>query len=225
MCSNGFIIIHYTKISYNLKMKRKISKIGILGGAFNPPHFGHLILAKTALKKLNLEKIIFLPSGIPPLKKENLAPARDRFFMTKLLIEGSPHFEISDYEIEKKKKCFTIDTLKFFRKKYKNEKIFWLIGEDSLREIIEGKWKGGLKVLDLAQFVVFTRPNHQFNLRKLPKKFRERAKKVLKKIIKINLKVPISATEIREKIKKGGEINYLVTKKVLNYIKEKKLYV
>jgi len=206
-------------------MKRKISKIGILGGAFNPPHFGHLILAKTALKKLNLEKVIFLPSGIPPLKKTNLAPAKDRFFMTKLLIEESPRFEISDYEIKKKKKYFTIDTLKFFRKKYKNKKVYWLIGEDSLREIVEGKWKRELKVLDLAQFVVFTRPYHKFNLKKLPKKFRQRAKKVLEKIIKINLKVPISATEIREKIKKGGEINYLVTKKVLNYIKEKKLYV
>ncbi len=205
-------------------MERKISKIGILGGTFNPPHFGHSILAKTAFKRLNLEKIIFLPSGIPALKKEKLVLAKDRFLMTKFLIEGSPHFKLSDYEIKKKKKCFTIETLKFFRKKLKNCQIFWLIGGDSLREIIEGKWKGDLKVLDLAQFVVFTRPHYQFNLKKLPKNFKERAKKVFKKVIKINLDIPISATEIRERIKKRKNITSLVPKKVLNYIKEKKLY-
>ena len=205
-------------------MIRKISKIGILGGAFNPPHLGHLILAKTALKKLNLEKVIFLPSGIPPLKTNNLAPVKDRFLMTKFLIGKKPHFEVSDYEIKKKKKSFTIETLKFFKKNYKNKKIYWLIGEDSLREIIEGKWKRGLQVLNLAKFVVFTRPNHRFNLKELPKKFRKRAKEVLKQVIKINLKIPISATEIRKRIKKGEKIDYFLPKKVLNYIKEKKLY-
>lgn len=206
-------------------MKRKTSKIGILGGTFNPPHLGHLILAELALKKLNLEKVIFLPSGIPPLKKDNLAPAKDRFLMTKFLIEKKPHFEISDYEIKKKKKSFTIDTIKFFKRKFKNYQLFWLIGEDSLREIVEGKWKGNLEVLDLAQFVVFTRPNHQFNLKKLPKKFKKRAEKVLKKIIKMNLNLPISATEIRRGIKRGKKIDSFLPKKVLNYIKEKKLYV
>jgi len=205
-------------------MGRKTSKIGILGGAFNPPHLGHLILAKTALKKLNLEKVIFLPSGIPPLKKEKMPSAKDRFLMTKLLIKGKPCFEVSNYEIKKKKKSFTIETLKFLKKNYKNKKIYWLIGEDSLREIIEGKWKGGLKVLNLAKFVIFTRPSHQFNLKKLPKKFRKRAKEVLQKIIKINLNLPISATEIRKRIKRGEKIDSFLSKKVLNYIKEKKLY-
>jgi len=205
-------------------VERKISKIGILGGAFNPPHFGHLILAETAFKKLNLKKIIFLPSGIPPLRREKLAPTKDRFLMTKFLIKGKSHFEVSDYEIKKKKKCFTIETIKFFRKKMKKSQIFWLIGEDSLREIIEGKWKGGLKVLDLAQFIVFTRPSYKFNLEKFPKRFKERTKKAFKKIIKINLKIPISATEIRERIKKRKKINSLLPKKVLNYIKEKKIY-
>ena len=205
-------------------MERKISKIGILGGALNPPHFGHLILAETALKKLNLEKIIFLPSGVPPLKKEKMPSAKDRFLMTKLLIERRPYFEVSDYEIRKKKKCFTIETLKFFRKKLRNCQIFWLIGEDSLREIIEGKWKGDLKILDLAQFIVFTRSWHQFNLKKLPKKFKEKSKKAFKKIIKVNLNIPISATKIRERIRKGKNLTSLVPEKVLKYIKEKKLY-
>lgn len=203
---------------------KKIKKIGILGGAFNPPHQGHLILAKTALKKLKLQKIIFIPCGVPALKKSSLAPKEDRLEMTKILIERNPKFEVSDYEIKKRKKSYTIDTILYLKKKYKNSKIFWLIGEDSLREIIEGKWKGGMKILNLAQFVVFTRPSHKFNLKRLPKKFKKRAKEVLKKITKINFKVPISATKIRMRIKNGQKITSLVPKKVLNYIKEKKLY-
>jgi nicotinate-nucleotide adenylyltransferase len=111
------------------------------------------------------------------------------------------------------------------KRKFKNCQIFWIIGEDSLREIIEEKWKGGLKVLDLANFVVFTRPNHKFRLKKLPKKFEKNKEITLKKIILIKKKIPISATKIREKIKKGENVEKFLPKKVLDYIKEKKLYV
>jgi nicotinate-nucleotide adenylyltransferase len=202
----------------------KLKKIGILGGAFNPPHFGHLKIAETALKKLNLDKIIFIPAGIPPLKNSGLAPARDRLKMTSLSIEGNKNFKVSDYEIKKKKRAYTIETISYLKRKFKNCQIFWIIGEDSLREIIEEKWKGGLKVLDLANFVVFTRPNHRFRLKKLPKKFEKNKKIALKKVILIKKKIPISATKIREKIKRGQSVEKFLPKKVLDYIKEKKLY-
>lgn len=201
-------------------------KIGVLGGAFNPPHLGHLKIAKIALKKLKLDKVIFIPTGIPPLKKESdLAPKKDRLKMTALLIEGNPKFEISDYEIKKKKKSFTLETIKYLKKKEKGAKIFWIIGEDSFREIIEEKWKGGLKVLDLAKFVVFERGNHQFSLRNLPKKFEKNKKIALKKVIFIKKRIPISATKIREKLKKGQNVEKFLPKKVLDYILRKKLYV
>jgi nicotinate-nucleotide adenylyltransferase len=203
----------------------RIKKIGILGGAFNPPHFGHLKIAKFAQKKLNLDKIIFIPSGNPPLKKLHLAPAKERLKMVSFLIEKNPNFELSDYEVKKKGKSYTIETIEYLKRKYKSSKIFWIIGEDSFREIIEGKWKGGLKVLDLANFVVFTRPNHKFILKKLPKKFERNKEIALKKVILIKKKIPISATKIREKIKKGKNVEKFLPKKVLDYIKEKKLYV
>jgi nicotinate-nucleotide adenylyltransferase len=203
----------------------KLKKIGVLGGAFNPPHFGHLKIAKFAQKKLKLDKLIFIPAGVPPLKKSDLAPAKDRLKMTSLLIEGNKNFEVSDYEIKKKKRAYTIETISYLKRKFKNCQIFWIIGEDSLREIIEEKWKGKLKVLDLANFVVFTRPNHKFRLKKLPKKFEKNKEIVLKKVILIKKRIPISATKIREKIKKGGNVKKFLPKKVLDYIKEKKLYV
>lgn len=206
----------------------KIRRIGILGGAFNPPHKGHLILAKKVLKKLNLDKIIFIPAGIPPLKKGDLAPAKARLEMTKLLIEKEKKFSLLDYEIKKAKKgkkAYTIETIEYLKRKFKNCEIFWIIGEDSFREIIEGKWKGGLGILDKVKFVVATRPHHKFVLKGIKKKFKKRLEKALKKIIKIKMDLPISATEIRRKIKKGGKVNQYLTKKVLNYIKQKKLYI
>lgn len=205
----------------------KIKKIGILGGAFNPPHKGHLILANKVLKKLNLDRIIFIPAGIPALKKRDLAGAKARYEMTKLLIEGKPKFSILDYEMKKAKrgkKAYTIETIEYLKRKFKKAKIFWIIGEDSLREIIEEKWKGKLKVLDEAKFVVATRPHHKFILKELPKKFEENKKEALKKIIKIRFSLPISATEIREKIKKGENVKSYLPKRVLDYIKKEKLY-
>lgn len=200
-------------------------KIGVLGGAFNPPHLGHLILAKKAKKALGLEKIIFIPYGKAPLKKRNLAPAKERFKMTQLLIEGKKDFEIEDYEIKKKTPAFTIETIRYLKRKYKNPQIFWIIGEDSLREIIERKWKGGLKILDLAKFVVFSRKNHPFSLSNLPKRFEKKLKKVKEKVIFLKAEVPISSSQIREKIKKGEKVECFLPKKVLDYIKKRGLYV
>jgi len=203
----------------------KIKKIGVLGGAFNPPHRGHLILAKTALKKLRLDKIIFIPYGIPALKKFVLVPAKERLKMASLLVGKNPKFEVSDYEVKKKKISYTIDTVGYLKKKYTNSKIYWIIGEDSLREIIEEKWRGGLRVLDLAKFIVFSRPNQKFTLKKIKRKFTKNKKLALKKVIFVRKKVPISATNIRKKLKKGQNIEKLLPKKVLEYIKVKKLYV
>ncbi len=199
-------------------------KIGVLGGAFNPPHFGHLKIAQIAKEKLKLDEIIFIPYGKPPLKKIGLAKAEDRLKMVSLLIEGVGGFKVSDYEVKKKGKSYTIETIKYLKKKYKNSEIYWIIGEDSLREIIEGKWKGKLKVLDLANFVVFLRPNSQFNLKTLPKELEKKKRNVLKKVILIKRKIPISASEIREKIKKGEKVDKFLPKKVLRYIEKRRLY-
>lgn len=199
-------------------------KIGILGGAFNPPHKGHLTLAKRALEKFNLDKIIFVPAGIPPLKKKGLAPAKERLEMVKILVKGKRKFTFSDYEIKKAKISYTIESLNYFKRKFPQAKIFWIIGEDCLKEIIEGKWKGGLRILDLAKFVVASRPGYKIKLNDLPPKLKERAKKALLKVERIKLKVPISGTEIRKRIKKGKDVTPLLPKGVLDYIKKKNLY-
>lgn len=205
-------------------MENKLFRIGILGGAFNPPHKNHLLLAKKILKKFNLNKVFFIPTGIPTLKKKDLAPAEDRLAMTKLLIKNIPEFSVLDYEIRKKKKAYTLETVKYLKKKFKEAKIFWVIGEDSFRELVEGKWEKSRSLLDLAQFIVSTRPHHPFNLKTLARKYKKNLERTLKKVIFLKLFLPISATEIREKIKKGKDVRKYLTKDVFNYIKRKKIY-
>lgn len=208
-------------------MKKKLSngaRIGILGGAFNPPHKGHLLIAEKVLKEFKLDKIFFIPTGVPALKKKNLAPAKDRLEMTKLLIKKKPRFSVLDCEIRKKKKAYTSETLKYLKKKFKGVKMFWAIGEDSFRELVEGKWEKSSGILDAAQFIIIARPNHPYNLKTIPKKFKKDLEKASKKVIFLKLTLPVSATKIREKIKREKDIKDYLTKDVFNYIKRKKLY-
>ncbi len=196
---------------------KKESKIGVLGGTFNPPHFGHLIIGKRAIKELGLEKLLLMVAGKPALKSKGLAPIKDRLEMTKILAKYHPKFEVSKIEIErakKGKKSYTIETIKELKKKYPKKEIYWIIGFDSLKEILEGKWKGGRKIFDQAKFIVFSRPKIKI---KIPKKIKEKIK-----IIK--LKIPISSTEIRKKIKESKDVSKMVPKKILDYIKKKNLY-
>ena len=228
------------------KINKALTRIGVLGGAFNPPHLAHLVLAKKALKIAGFKKIIFMPCGLPALKKTDLARAEDRLAMIKILIKNNLYpvksreagatkslfdrarFEISDYEIkkgEKGKKSYTLETIRYLKRKYPGYQIYWILGEDSFREMVEGKWKyDGLKMLNEAQFIVASRKAHPFSLKFLPKKFEEKSKKYLKKVIKLNINIPVSATRIREEIKKGEKRNKSLPLEIFNYIKKNKLY-
>lgn len=197
-------------------------RIAAFGGAFNPPHWAHLIIAKKIKQKLAPSKLIIIPYGTPALKpKERLAQACDRLVMTRLAF-WPLGYEVSAIELKRKGKSYTINTIRQLKRKYPKAELYWIIGEDSLLEIIQGKWKGGMGILDKAKFVVVTRPG--FSLKKLPKKFKNKAKEASKKVKIIKLKIPISSTEIRKRIKQGKNISGLVPKKVLAYIKKRKLY-
>lgn len=210
---------------------RQKSRLGILGGAFNPPHFGHLKIAKKAVKELGLKKLLLMVAGRPPLKSEDIAPIKDRLAMAKIFASFDPRFKVSTIEIKRAKegrKSYTIDTLKELKRKYPNKEIYWIIGEDSLREILQGKWEGGTSVLNEAKFVVFNRPGYRIKskIKNPPRRQAGQKSKTQIKIkeIKLKLKIPISSTEIRKKIKGGEDVSKMAPPKILDYIKKKKLY-
>jgi nicotinate-nucleotide adenylyltransferase len=105
-------------------------KIGILGGTFNPVHIGHLILAEEAREKLGLDKIIFVPTALPPHKDNlNIAPAADRLKMLELAVASNKYFTVSDIEIKRQGRSYTIDTLKEFQAKYSRDELYFIIGK------------------------------------------------------------------------------------------------
>jgi len=193
-------------------------KIGIFGGTFNPPHFAHLIHAEGVRDRMKLNKIIFIPSGNPPLKDSDIIHSGHRLNMAELAFGDSEYFEVSDIEItDSSEKSYTVDTLKKLHKIYKkdNVKLFLVIGMDNLIDL--PKWKSPERVLSLSEVLVINRPGYSFE--EAPEEYAGKVKLV---------QVPsleISSTMIRGMIEKGYSIKYLVPEKVRKYIVQNKLYI
>lgn len=198
-------------------------KVGILGGTFNPIHNGHLIIAEYIRETLNFEKIIFIPTGIPPHKKRGeVLEGEIRGEMVSLAIESNPKFQLCNIEIEKRDICYTIDTINTLKEKNSQIDFHMIIGGDSLLSL--HTWKGFKELISEINIVVADRYGacgepvvseiHRLN------------KETKKKIISINTPIiDISSTEIRDKSKQGKSIKYLVPEKVENYILKEGLYI
>jgi nicotinate-nucleotide adenylyltransferase len=198
-------------------------KIGIMGGTFDPIHTGHLIIGEYARTTLDLDKIIFIPVGLPPHKDNSkVSTSRRRLEMTKLAINSNPYFYLSSIEVDRKEITYTIDTIKELKKIYKEDELYFIIGGDSLFEI--EKWKDFAQLIRLCKFVVLERPGRT-------KEEIEQKKIELKLSYKIQLEkiysplIDISSTEIRERVKNNLSIKYLVPESVETYIMYHKLYL
>ncbi len=195
--------------------KRKITRIGIFGGTFNPPHAGHLIVAESVCEQLKLDELFFVPSYISPHKKkgeDKLALHRAR--MVRLAIKSNPRFEFSDMEVRRKGMSFTYETVEAFHRKYPDCKLFLIIGLDNCSEF--HTWKNPERILDLASLVVMNRP---------PTMSGARGKKIRRGIHFASVpNIQISSTEIRAKVRRRKSIRYFVPQVILRYIQRHKLY-
>jgi len=199
-----------------------MKRIGILGGTFNPIHNGHLALAAAAKEEFALDKIIFLPSGKPPHKDKEIADKEDRYNMVKLAIKGGPDYTISRLELDREGYSYAVDTFNVLKKAFgKSVKLFYIMGLDSINEILS--WKKPLELFKLCEFIVGTRPGTRVRTFKRLVKFPPLQKEV-DKIHLIELKEDISASDIRQKIKKGKSVEKIVPKTVLAYLKKKGIY-
>ena len=112
-------------------------KIGIMGGTFNPIHNAHLLIAEMAREEYGLDRVIFITDGNPPHKSANVT-AKQRFEMTHIAIADNSAFEEDDFEINRSEKSYTVNTLGYLKEKYPNNDLFFIIGEDSLNDLISG---------------------------------------------------------------------------------------
>ena len=187
-------------------------KIGILGGTFNPIHYGHLILGEQVLGQLKLDRVIFVPTFIPPHKsKKDVIGSQARLDMIKLAVRGNSHFTVSDLEICRKGMSYTVDTLRQIKKKYPLSELFFICGSDLVSEI--PKWKDVGEIYKLARFVLAKRPG--FGKRLSGKSF-----------LKIDVaQVDISSSLIRTLVKRDRSIRYLTPSNVVKYIQTHRLYL
>ena len=182
-------------------------KIAIYGGTFDPIHHGHLILAREAVEKLGLDRLIFVPNTISPhkLARQSASPAA-RLAMVRAAIEGEGSFAADDLEIQRGGPSYAIDTVEVLQARHSAAEWFYLIGGDNIAAL--HTWKRFEELQRLAQFVVFTRPgdsaSHAYPV--------------------IQRQIEISATEIRERVAKGLSIRYLVPEPVREIIARENLY-
>ena len=168
-------------------------RVAFYGGSFDPVHNGHLILARDAMERLGLEKVVFLPARISPHKLDRPpGPPEARCQMLAAAIAGEPNFEMDACEIEREGPSFAVDTVRVFHERYPGAKLCYFIGDDNLPEL--DTWKDIASLQQSAQFVVLSRAGMPF----------------LSKFPTITRHVEISSTEIRNRVARGLSVRYMV---------------
>lgn len=203
-------------------MEREL-RLGIMGGTFDPIHYGHLVTAEAVRDEFKLDKVIFVPAGNPPHKvKRKVTDKKHRYLMTILATITNPFFEVSSIEIDREGYTYTIDTIKEFKKMYGEKTLFYFItGADAVLEILT--WKNADELLRLCYFVAATRPGIEGNkIDQELDKIRRLYGDVIYKVTVPSL--AISSTDIRERVAKGRPIKYLLPEPVERYIQKYKLY-
>ncbi len=201
----------------------KKNAIGIMGGTFDPIHYGHLVTAEAARVAFDLEKVFFVPSGRPPHKEDlEVSDPEARFLMTVLAVTSNKDFTVSRVEIERPGKSFAYDTVKYFNEKYPDKDVYFITGADAIKEIL--KWHKVNALLDHCYFVAATRPG--YDLEEL--KARELSvlpPEKLDKIFTIEVTaMAISSTDIKRRVRENKTIKYLLPESVEAYVWKEGLY-
>lgn len=215
-------------------------RIGVLGGSFNPVHFGHLLLADEVRETLALDQVRFVPAGRPPHKPEGrLAPAEHRYAMTALAIRDNPYFAVSDAELKRPGASYTVDTLEAFRQEDGPGATFFLIlGSETFLDLLS--WKEPQRLATLARLAVVPRTGSGFDPDAI------QVQKVLQELgqerwipvsaARLPLKpprgiflvsatsLPITASELRRRAREGRSLRYRVPAAVAEYIEAHRLY-
>jgi nicotinate-nucleotide adenylyltransferase len=197
-------------------------KKGIIGGTFDPIHNGHLYIAHEALHMLELDSILFMPAGNPPLKTERKkTDASIRYELVKMAIRNEKRFALSSYEIEQKGISYTYKTMEYLKAVEPETEWYFITGADCLINL--NLWKNVERILEACRLVVFNRPGFtKENILQQKKKIEEHYKKEIL-FLDLNL-LEISSTAIKNMIKEGRDVSYLLPESVYNTVLELGIY-
>ena len=197
-----------------------VTRIGILGGTFDPPHFGHLRLAEAALTQLSLDKVLFAPVGVQPLKQDHPATTPEhRARMVELAIADDPRFALSRADLDRPGPHYTVDLLVIIQHQYPDAALWFIMGEDSLGDLL--RWRDPARVIQLARLAVLRRPGYEPDWAAL-----ERALPDLRTRIDwiAHAEIDISASNIRQRVRRGLPLAPFVPARVIDYLVAQRLY-
>lgn len=198
------------------------NRLGIMGGTFDPIHYGHMVAAETARIELGLDNVLFIPTGIPPHKVDRqVTDANLRLKMVEMSIRDNKNFKVSRIEIEREGPTYTIDTLQRLHDLFPEQELYFITGTDALKELIT--WREPQEIIKLARIVGASRPGYDSHglLAKIYRKYPFTKDRISQ------LEVPalaISSTDIRSRVQNNKSIRYLLPEEVRLFIKTNKLY-
>jgi nicotinate-nucleotide adenylyltransferase len=193
----------------------------VIGGSFDPIHLGHLIIAEEARVELGLDRVVFVPAGQPPHKlDQRLTPPEHRLNMVRLAIADHDRFFVSRVDLDRDGPCYSVDTVRLLQEAWGAEaEISFLVGADSLADL--PTWYRPRDLLYLCHIVATPRPGYQVDLEGLERRLPGASARI--RVIDAPL-LDISSTEIRERVRSGRPIRYLVHPAVKGYIDQHGLY-
>lgn len=197
-------------------------RVGIFGGTFDPVHLGHLLLAERCREECGLDQVWFLPAGIPPHKlAQTIAPGAARAEMLELSIAGNRAFRVDRRELKRRDPCFTVETLAELKSEDSSRELFFLMGADSLADFSE--WRAPQRILELAHVVAVNRGGQPApGLEPLRARF---GTTVDQRIEIVTMPaIDLASREIRERVREGRSIRYMVPRAVECYIESHQLY-
>lgn len=196
-------------------------RLGIMGGTFDPIHFGHLVTAEEALVQFNLDRVIFMPTGQPAFKSdERVTPAEHRYLMTVIATASNADFDVSRMEVDRPGLTYTVDTLMALRDRYgPSTELFFITGADAVWDIVS--WKDAETVADLVTFIAATRPGYDLDAAR--RLHEETATHFRIEYIEVPA-LAISSTDMRRRIAEKRPITYLAPESVVAYVAKHSLY-
>lgn len=194
------------------------SRIGVLGGTFDPPHLAHLLAASEAAAALELDEVVFVPTGRPWQKAA--VPVTDpalRLEMTRLAVRGDPRFSVSSVDVDRPGATYTVDTLRDLQRDRTGCSWFFLAGADAVASL--PSWKDAAELLRLATVVGLTRPGHRLDVDALPDPLAGQV------VVVPMPALEISSSDCRARVRTGRPLSYLVPGQVVSYIEAERLYL
>lgn len=186
-----------------------MSRIGILGGTFDPPHMGHLIVAEEVRIALGLDEVWFMPTNEPPHKKKAMTDGKNRIEMVKKAIDGNPSFKVNVIEMDRVGKSYTFDTMTLLKNQHPNTEFYFIIGADMVEYLPH--WNKIDELMKIVKFVGVKRQGFQL-ISSYP-------------VLEIDIPmIDISSSMIKKRLTENKTVHYLIPESVYTYISEERLY-